>query len=115
MRRLLGLTMCVLLASALIVACGGSSNDNTPAATAASSGASGASNSTGAGAAVDLSKDDLGRSVTVPKNPQRVVALSPTIVELMYAVGATPVGRPNSATYPDAANSVPDFGTSYQP
>ena len=121
MKRLLSLGAVVLLA-ALMVACGGSSNDKTPtpAATssASTSGSSGASGSTAAAsptAKIDLSKDDLGRSVTVPKNPQRVVALSPTIVELMYAVGATPAGRPNSATYPAAASSVPDFGTSYQP
>ena len=125
-RRLLGLTLSVLLSSALIAACGGSSNDKTPApaattaaATSGSSGVTGASATTAPAASptakIDLTKDDLGRSVTVPANPQRVVALSPTIVELMYAVGATPVGRPNSATYPAAASSVPDFGSSYQP
>ena len=41
--------------------------------------------------------------------------MSPSIVELMYAVGATPVGRPNSAGFPDAAKSLPDFGSSYTP
>jgi iron complex transport system substrate-binding protein len=66
-------------------------------------------------AAIDLSKDDLGRSVKVPANPQRVVAMSPTVVEMVYAVGATPVGRPSSANYPEAAKSVEAFGTSYQP
>jgi iron complex transport system substrate-binding protein len=66
-------------------------------------------------AAIDTSKDDLGRSVKAPANPQRVVAMSPTVVELMYAVGATPVGRPSSANYPEAAKSVENFGTSYQP
>ena len=66
-------------------------------------------------AAVDLTKDDLGRAVTVPANASRIVAMSPSIVELMYAVGATPVGRPSSANYPEAAKSVPAFGTSYAP
>jgi iron complex transport system substrate-binding protein len=65
--------------------------------------------------AVDLTKDDLGRSVSPPIPAGRVVALSPSIVELMYAVGATPIGRPSSAEYPEAAKSVPAFGTSYQP
>jgi iron complex transport system substrate-binding protein len=80
-----------------------SSDSSTPAATTTS------------GAAVDLSKDDLGRSVTVPANPQRIVAMSPSIVELMFAVGATPVGRPSSADYPEAAKQVADFGTSRAP
>jgi len=66
-------------------------------------------------AAIDISKDDLGRSVKAPASPQRVVAMSPTVVELMYAVGATPVGRPSSANYPETAKSVENFGTSYQP
>lgn len=64
---------------------------------------------------VDLSKDDLGRSVTLPSSPKRIVAMSPTIVELMFEVGATPVGRPSSADYPEAAKAIPAFGTSYEP
>lgn len=64
---------------------------------------------------VDISKDDLGRSFTAPANPQRIVAMSPTVVELLYSIGVTPIGRPSSANYPEAARSVPDFGTSYQP
>lgn len=74
-----------------------------------------ASSSAPSGSAVDLTKDALGRSVTVSTPAKRVVAMSPSVVELMYAVGATPVGRPSSADYPEAAKSVPAFGTSYQP
>lgn len=59
--------------------------------------------------------DFLGREVTVPRNPGKVVALSPTTVELVYAVGGTVVGRASSADYPPEAQSVPDVGTSYQP
>jgi iron complex transport system substrate-binding protein len=33
----------------------------------------------------------------------------------MYAVGATPAGRPESADYPSEASSLPSFGSSYQP
>ena len=70
---------------------------------------------TASAAAVDLSKDDLGRDVKPPLPAQRVVALSPSIVELMFAVGATPAGRPSSAEYPEAAKAVPNFGASYTP
>jgi iron complex transport system substrate-binding protein len=64
---------------------------------------------------LDTTRDDLGRRIYPPPNVQRVVAMSPTIVELLFAVGATPVGRPSSANYPEAAKDVPGFGTSYQP
>jgi iron complex transport system substrate-binding protein len=94
----------------LAAACGDDGNDN-----ASSAGSTPAATTASGAAAIDLSKDDLGRSVTVPANPQRIVAMSPSIVELMFAVGATPVGRPSSANYPDAANQVPNFGTSRAP
>ncbi len=87
-------------------ACGGGSSK---------SAAGNAATATPTAAVVDLSKDALGRSVTLPANPQRIVAMAPTVVELMFAVGATPVGRPSSADYPAAAKSIPDFGTSYEP
>jgi iron complex transport system substrate-binding protein len=60
-------------------------------------------------------RDDLGRVVNVPVVARRVVAMSPSIVELMYAVGAAPAGRPSSANFPEAAKSVAAFGTSYEP
>jgi iron complex transport system substrate-binding protein len=98
-RRLLLLIPVLLFPLLLAVACGG--GDGSPEPPAA--------------AAVDLTRDDLGRSVNPPANASRVVALSPSIVELMFAVGATPVGRPASATYPDAALAVPSFGESRNP
>ncbi len=77
----------------LSLACGGSSTSassptKAPAATAPTA------------QKADLSKDDLGRAVNVTAPAKRIVAMSPTIVELMYAVGATPVGRPSSADFP---------------
>ncbi|HLF70825.1 MAG TPA: ABC transporter substrate-binding protein [Dehalococcoidia bacterium] len=86
---------------ALAFACGDSDKDAGPKPTPTAS--------------IDLTKDDLGRSVSAPQNASRIVALSPSIVELMYAVGATPIGRPSSATYPEAAKSVPAFGESRTP
>lgn len=91
----------VLAVFGLALAACGSGNDN------------GGAEPTPAGAAVNLSRDDLGRNVTVNAPAQRVVAMSPSMVELMFAVGATPVGRPSSADYPAQAASVPAFGSSY--
>lgn len=59
--------------------------------------------------------DDLGRQVNIPDVPKRVAALSPFLVEGVFAVGVTPVARPSSATYPDAALKVPEVGLSYTP
>jgi len=106
-KRLLLTGAALVLLAFFAVACGGgddTKNDSTVVPATAT-----------APAAIDISKDDLGRSVKAPANPQRVVAMSPTVVELMYAVGATPVGRPSSANYPETAKSVENFGTSYQP
>src|SRR4051812_19025496 len=104
--------LALLPLSVLLAACGGSdsgssiNNGSSSSSTSASSAPA---------PAIDLTKDDLGRSVTPPAKATRVVAMSPSIVELMYAVGAVPVGRPSSADYPPEAKSVPGFGTSYQP
>jgi iron complex transport system substrate-binding protein len=59
--------------------------------------------------------DAAGKSFTVEKPPSRVAALSPSAVELLYAVGARPIARPSSANYPEAARSVTAVGTAYQP
>ena len=101
-----GLAVLGLGLALLLTACssGGSYNYASPAAVAASPTPS-----------LDLTKDDLGRGVTPPSPARRVVAMSPSVVELMLAVGATPVGRPSSADFPEAAKQVTSFGTSYQP
>lgn len=59
--------------------------------------------------------DDLGREVTIEAEPQRIVAGSPSVVETLFLLGVTPVGRPESATYPPEAEEVEAFGSSYQP
>lgn len=73
----------------------------------------GSRQTSGPSASIDLSRDDLGRSVSVQTPAQRVVAMSPSMVELLFAVGVTPIGRPSSADYPPQAASVPTFGSSY--
>jgi iron complex transport system substrate-binding protein len=109
MNRLLLLAAGVLLGVFLTAACSDGDDDDRQASDPTSPPA------TPTTAAVDLTKDDLGRQVTLPATASRVVAMSPSVVELMYEVGATPVGRPSSATYPEAAKSLASFGTSYQP
>lgn len=71
--------------------------------------------STGDGEYPRTVQDLLGRDVEIPAAPERVVALSPTAVEFVYAVGGSVVGRSDTATYPPEVQDVEAVGTAYQP
>ncbi|MGH2603602.1 MAG: ABC transporter substrate-binding protein [Dehalococcoidia bacterium] len=108
-----------LAALALIAGACGSSDDDTAQSTATpASTPAAAAAATSAATPTAQSRtfiDATGKSFTIEKPPARVVALSPSAVELLYAVGAPPTARPSSATVPEAAKSLPEVGTSYQP
>lgn len=57
-------------------------------------------------------KDELGRSVHLPDNPQRVVCLSPSLTETVYALGlgAVVVGVTDFTDYPPEAQTKPSVG-----
>ncbi|MGE5597034.1 MAG: ABC transporter substrate-binding protein, partial [Hyphomicrobiales bacterium] len=59
--------------------------------------------------------DLLGREVEIKAKPESVVAISPTAVEYVYAVGGKVVGRVSSADDPPEAQQAKDVGTAYQP
>lgn len=54
-------------------------------------------------------RDDLGRPVTVPAHPQRVMALAPSMTEMLYAVAdtATIIGRTQVCDFPRAVLRKP--------
>lgn len=56
--------------------------------------------------------DDAGRVVTLPRKPQRIIPLSSSFLDLLYAVGGQAVGKPSSKTgsLPPAAQSLPEVG-----
>jgi len=58
-------------------------------------------------------QDDLGRTVTLAQPAQRVIALAPHIVEMVYAVGSGDklVGAVSYSNYPEAAKALPQVGT----
>ncbi len=60
--------------------------------------------------------DDSGARVQLSQPAQRVVALTPHLAEVMYAVGAGRrlVGTVQHADFPDAARRVPRFGDALQ-
>lgn len=59
--------------------------------------------------------DNAGRTVTLPKKPERIVVLSTSFLDLLYAVDGKAIGRPSSKTssVPQAAQDVPEVGYVY--
>ncbi|HXX24312.1 MAG TPA: cobalamin-binding protein [Terriglobia bacterium] len=57
-------------------------------------------------------KDELGRPVTLPDNPQRVVCLAPSLTETVYALGAgsAVAGVTNFTDAPPEARTKPSVG-----
>lgn len=57
--------------------------------------------------------DQLGRRLTVPDHPQRVVALAPSLVEIVYSLGqeARLQGATQYSDYPAAAKKLPRVGS----
>ncbi|MGL4607543.1 MAG: ABC transporter substrate-binding protein [Eubacteriaceae bacterium] len=56
--------------------------------------------------------DDLGMAVSIAKEPQKVVSLSPATTEMVFALGQGEklVGRTDYCNYPEAALAVPSIG-----
>jgi len=57
--------------------------------------------------------DQMGRSVVVPEDPRRVVALAPSITEIVYALGREDrlVGVTRFSDFPPAAKHLPRVGS----
>lgn len=105
----------LLIVIALFAACGGDDEGDSGTSTAAATN-SPAATATAVGTVYPLTVTDmLGRAVTIDAKPKAVAALSPTTVELVYAVGGTSLTRTKSVQYPAAAVSAADIGSSYQP
>jgi len=61
--------------------------------------------------------DELGRSVHVPAQPQRIVSLAPSITEILFALGAGDrvVGVTSYCDYPPEAREKPPVGDTLKP
>ena len=106
----------MVAAGALLgVACGGD-DDAKPAITKTAVTAPSVAAATTVAAAYPVKVTDLlGREVEIKAKPKIIVALSPTAVEYVYAVGGTVAGRSASADFPEAAKQAKEVGTAYQP
>lgn len=60
-------------------------------------------------------RDFMGREVTLDAPPQRVVGMSASINEMLFAIGVTPAGVTAGMEHPAAAAELPVFGSGYQP
>jgi len=61
--------------------------------------------------------DQMGREVTVPESPERIVSLAPNVTEILFAIGAGErvVGVTVYSDYPEEAASIPVVGTYITP
>ncbi len=58
-------------------------------------------------------RDDEGASVTIPRDPARIVSLAPSVTETLFALGegGRVVGVTSSDDYPAAVKSIPQVAT----
>ena len=59
--------------------------------------------------------DILGRPVEIAAKPVRIVSISPTATEMLYAAGGTAIARDTSSTFPDEVLELPVLGGAYSP
>ncbi len=59
--------------------------------------------------------DMTGRSVEINAKPERIIAISPTAMEILYEVGGKAVGRSSGARFSEEVIALPDLGGAYNP
>ena len=57
----------------------------------------------------------LRRPVTIPAAPQRIVSVSPTATEMLYAAGGTAIARDTGSIFPEEVLDLPEVGGAYSP
>ena len=59
--------------------------------------------------------DMMGQQVTIESEPTRIVSISPTASEMLYAVGGVAVGRDSASTFSEEVLALPEVGGAYNP
>ena len=122
-KKLMTLFMAAMLAVTTIClsACGGNSDQETTKAAEGDNqeteSIANADDSTGSTTYPLTITDDLGNEVTIESEPERVVSLSPSCTEILFAVGAGDrvKGRTDYCSYPEEAAAVDSIGTYSSP
>lgn len=113
-RRFLMLLALLLATTALVAACGDDEggDDNDATSTPATSDPT----ATATPDAYPVTVTDmLGNEVTIEAAPERIVAASPSTIELLYAAGGEAVARSSTARIPEEVASLPDIGRAEAP
>jgi iron complex transport system substrate-binding protein len=60
--------------------------------------------------------DDMGNTIELAEHPQAIVSLSPSMTEMLFAIGAGDqvIGRDDFSLYPEAALAVPSIGSMFE-
>lgn len=56
-------------------------------------------------------KDELGREVTIPENPEKVLALTSAAMQALFNIGITPVGKVDDYKVTEEGMALPSVGT----
>ncbi|MQG73802.1 MAG: ABC transporter substrate-binding protein [SAR202 cluster bacterium] len=59
--------------------------------------------------------DALGQAINFEEPPKKIVTLSPTATEILYAAGGAAILRDRASNFPVEAQSLPDAGSAYNP
>jgi iron complex transport system substrate-binding protein len=104
------------LVSLAAAACGDDDDDATPTKAVTTSQATAAASPSAEAVSYPLKVTDMaGRSVEIKQKPTKIVAVSPTAVEMVYAAGGTVLGRSSTAKFPAEAQTAADIGSAYKP
>ncbi|WP_347490380.1 ABC transporter substrate-binding protein [Desulfoscipio sp. XC116] len=55
--------------------------------------------------------DELGREVTIPENPQKILALTSAAMQALFNIGITPVGKVDDYKVTEEGMALPSVGT----
>ena len=119
MTRRLALLPLLLFALLFALACGDDADEeparDSPLAAQSTGGVEVTATLSGSQAYPITVKDMLGRDVTIRSEPQRIVAASPSAIELLYAAGGKAVARSSTARTPAEVTSLTDIGSAENP
>ena len=59
--------------------------------------------------------DMLGREVELKEEPKQIIGISPTAMEMLYAIGGQAVGRDNGSKWNSSVEALPSVGGAYNP